>query len=429
MSLYKLDQKTYDLTKESGLKKNSLLKPFHLNKEKFVLCLCNGGDGIPLVTALADGNYYVRAFPSKSKKGIHSRSCIHFVPNEHDFAIRGYNEEAIKLNAEGIYTFSLSTSLRKNKEQTSLITGSLPHTFKNGSSITTSNTITLLGLFNFMWEQAGLNSSEAVNADVNIWSALRKVSWRIQPKSMQNLTYGMSDFLVLPTTECTKASDYNDTKLYYAIKNKRHILFAVSLTGKEIIEHDIHNPKNESGFSLKNHFGVKIKLAKTDSVDVLSKFNRSFKHEITNTINHEDINLIIFGMASVKEYNKHKYAEIQTLSAMAVSYNCIPLDSMHEKTLTDFLIKEKRTFIKPMRYDQTSELKLLPDFILLDTSPKCLVEVYGMTTPDYLNRKAEKKRIYEEIEDSTLLNWNWDATQTNNLLEWVQHNPLPCTSQ
>lgn len=425
MGFYKLDQKTCELSRESGSKKNSLLKPFHQNQEKYVLCLCNGGDGIPLVTALADGNYYVRAFPPKSKKGIHSRTCIHFVPNEHDFAIRGYNEEAIKLNAEGMYTFSLSTSLRKTKEQSTLSTGSFSHTFKNGGSVTTSNTITLLGLFNFIWEQAELNSSKTVYENINIWTALRKVSWDIQPKNMKDLKYGMSDFLLLPTTECDNAADYNDTKLYYAIKKKRNILFAVSLTGKEIIEHEIHNPENESGFSLKNDFGVQIKLSKADSVDVLSKFNRSFKHEITNTINNEDIKLIIFGMASVKEYNKRKYAEIQTLSAMAVSYNCIPLDSMYEKTLTNFLIKEKRTFIKPMRYDQTSELKLLPDFILLDTSPKCLVEVYGMATPDYLNRKAEKKRIYEEIEDSKLLNWYWDATQTNNLLAWIQHNPLP----
>ncbi|WP_223815738.1 MULTISPECIES: DUF1173 family protein [Pantoea] len=54
------------------------------------------------------------------------------------------------------------------------------------------------------------------------------------------------------------------------------------------------------------------------------------------------------------------------------------------------LWEEKRAFIKPLRYD--GEEDVFPDFVLTDVpgTEVLPMEVFGMNTPDYLQRRREK---------------------------------------
>lgn len=91
-------------------------------------------------------------------------------------------------------------------------------------------------------------------------------------------------------------------------------------------------------------------------------------------------------------------------SLMPTTSDFIPVDSGYERTVADALVRQGRSFTKPLRYTASEDTH--PDFVLTDVQPKIVMEVYGMTTPEYLARKAEKVAIYRRNGTST---WSWDA--------------------
>ncbi|WP_246873071.1 DUF1173 family protein [Pantoea ananatis] len=73
----------------------------------------------------------------------------------------------------------------------------------------------------------------------------------------------------------------------------------------------------------------------------------------------------------------------------------------------DRLWQEKRAIIKPLRYN--GEEDLFPDFVLKDVPgvDALHMEVFGMNTPKYLQRKQEKTAYYDrEYGPGRWLSWN-----------------------
>lgn len=89
---------------------------------------------------------------------------------------------------------------------------------------------------------------------------------------------------------------------------------------------------------------------------------------------------------------------------MTTTHEFIPVDSGYEAAVASALVAAQRGFQKPLRY--TTEEVTHPDFILQDTQPEVVMEVYGMSTPDYLARKAEKTAYYTAEHRRV---WEWDA--------------------
>jgi hypothetical protein len=71
-------------------------------------------------------------------------------------------------------------------------------------------------------------------------------------------------------------------------------------------------------------------------------------------------------------------------------------DSSHEVRMANLLIQKKRHFEKPMRSPFPNS-EMVPDFLLLDTSPWTPIEVWGLTTEEYLARKAVKRAEYKAL--------------------------------
>lgn len=88
---------------------------------------------------------------------------------------------------------------------------------------------------------------------------------------------------------------------------------------------------------------------------------------------------------------------------MATSLHYIPVDSSYEAQLAHKLVEECRSFSKPLKMDKAEST--LPDFVLSDTSPPYVLEVFGMTSAAYLERKAEKLDIYRK-EAKPVWSWN-----------------------
>ena len=89
---------------------------------------------------------------------------------------------------------------------------------------------------------------------------------------------------------------------------------------------------------------------------------------------------------------------------MATSPHYIPVDSSHEAVLAQKLVEENRCFAKPLKLLQTDSM--LPDFVLTDTNPAFVLEVFGMSSSEYFERKAQKLEQYRAAEKPV---WSWNV--------------------
>ncbi len=89
---------------------------------------------------------------------------------------------------------------------------------------------------------------------------------------------------------------------------------------------------------------------------------------------------------------------------LLTSRGYMPCESSHEALLANLLARSNRQFEKPMRTDPATGLR--PDFILLDTRPPCPMEIWGMDTFDYKEKRALKLQKYR---DHKIALWEWDA--------------------
>jgi hypothetical protein len=94
---------------------------------------------------------------------------------------------------------------------------------------------------------------------------------------------------------------------------------------------------------------------------------------------------------------------------MRVSDMLIPLDSSLEGVVETMLREQKRKFSKPLRFD--ADEQTLPDFWLNDLKDEYPMEVFGMNTPDYLQRKAAKIIHYQTEYSKRSGWWQWDAAE------------------
>lgn len=96
-------------------------------------------------------------------------------------------------------------------------------------------------------------------------------------------------------------------------------------------------------------------------------------------------------------------------AAMETTWDFIPVDSQYEAQVANDLIAQGRYFKKPMRYD--AALEAFPDFTLIDTGTDVPMEVYGFSSPEYNQRKAEKIAKYR---DSGRPFWHWDLSERSD---------------
>ncbi|MBU5239890.1 DUF1173 family protein [Bacillus velezensis] len=91
-------------------------------------------------------------------------------------------------------------------------------------------------------------------------------------------------------------------------------------------------------------------------------------------------------------------------------------ESSYEIKFYDLLCQEKRFFQKPYstkNYPEWNGMK--PDAILLDTSPKTIIEVFGrsLSDEDYHARRDEKIKHFSKLENYNF--WYWDAFRNKKI--------------
>lgn len=108
------------------------------------------------------------------------------------------------------------------------------------------------------------------------------------------------------------------------------------------------------------------------------------------------------------------------LAGFAAGRSLIPVESSYEAQMASYLMDAGRTFIKPVHVGEAGTGEHRPDFILLDTSPRTMVEVWGMRTPEYLASKAQRLARYRE-RNIPVISWSPIDQEDLPVLPHVYH--------
>ncbi|MGS1117450.1 DUF1173 family protein [Castellaniella sp. UC4442_H9] len=112
-------------------------------------------------------------------------------------------------------------------------------------------------------------------------------------------------------------------------------------------------------------------------------------------------------------------AEVFGIALMRVTGDWIPVESGYEAQACDALVQARRRFAKPLRYD--TDDATFPGFWLQDVGRAYPMEVWGMSTPEYLERKAQKAAHYDQIHGPQPAGWwSWDAAEGEPMPEFPQ---------
>lgn len=414
MSNYEILGEEVNLAAISDLERNRLLKPL-VGKPNQVACMCQSS-AIPMHVSRRDTNY----FPVKPKGTgpKHAKLCRHNPLTTVEAATLSYDLSAIRSSTEDELVFTLSKPLRVGDTQSAVTTSIF--TFSNGASRPVQNRMTELGLLHLLWERAHLNDYDPVMPVTAMWEQVRQAAIGIRPAGLNKLKFGFSELLMLPLrAENPSQRQWNFAKLNEARAKKRCVMFTATLSMSETAA--LMNAATVN-FTLQQKFGVNVVLNTATAPQLLQNVQTSFSDELTY-VKNPNVELVILGIAEPdRSINQ---ANITSLVLMPVTKCHIPFDSWHEAVFTNELAVQKRKFRKPLRYDAVRYMQVHPDFVLLDTSGShTVIEIYGMNTPEYLARKAEKRAIYASTEYPYPV-WEWEAVTTPTLQQWLVSNPLP----
>lgn len=423
MSRYRINDEDKDFSDLSRQEINDLLRHYHQSKDTKTFCLCTPGKLLPLhVFNSSNNNFFLRKAAHSGDQ--HDKLCHHHSLTEQQAACMGYTLKAITKSTgseEDQLLVSLVTPLRKGQSPVAGQDDLATYKFRTGSRPVSSR-MTDLGLLHLLWEKAGLHGIGSYKAEKSIWTLVRGAATSIKPRCFKSLERGLSDILLLPLhDESEKQHQWNWAKLNEAHEKGRHVLFAAKLTPEQIKGLNF-TAENTHEIDLRSLFGVKVAIYKDRVRSLLDQFNKSFGDELGYS--NDGADLIIFGVARPDKFKNNLFARIETMVAMPVAQKHIPFDSSYEWRFVDELVKQRRHFVKPLRYEAEKDHQVFPDFVLTDCNPLHVIEVYGRTDEKYLARKKEKKEIYAS-EDYPYKCWEWEASTKKDLHTWLANHPLP----
>ncbi|MFH8136402.1 DUF1173 family protein [Pantoea osteomyelitidis] len=252
----------------------------------------------------------------------------------------------------------------------------------------------LAGLLSLLWTEAGLNmwypkmEKKRFTSSVHTWLQQAACGIKVGRTTLNKV-------LLAGALNDSDQAKQNEQKLSEAAANNKRLVVTTSLA-KWSAEREC----DPGRVPVKDFFGLP-KL----SVDASLWAGTLKSHPTELAAWQRDERIIVIALTDVPEGDE---ADVLRLALMHVSKRWIPLDSSLEGLVEDKLVREKRKFIKPMRFDAEKD-DVFADFHLLDTlvhhQP---LEVFGMDTAEYNTRKAVKMQHYDSKYGVGGW-WYWDA--------------------
>lgn len=387
----------------------ALLRSVHAQRPKpEITCACRR-DARPLrLVVFNRGNgYFLRRHVDDSGDD-HGPHCRHHTPSEQRLAESGYTRDVLKVGDDSEIRVALDFALGVKDPTPSATATATQDAQSRDKSLGTR--ATLLGLLHLLWEQAGLARFEGrVAPNWSPWRQLAGAASRVHPNAMRALSeHGLLDLLLLPARSATFQKKANFARLRDACE-KRRVLFACVLTPQLL------NERTERG-SVDLYPELQVPLyVPGEMIDRYLASSRGDQVAL-RTGGH----VVLFGLASGYRRKNGFAAAAERVVTMQTTAHCVPVASVYERRLAEYLEATGRVFTKPLRYDASEEGQ--PDFVLLDAGAEVPLEVYGMSAADYLARKAAKTHYYAARFPGA--HWAWDAI-TESFEDAVARLPAP----
>ncbi|HBW1647384.1 TPA: DUF1173 family protein [Klebsiella variicola subsp. variicola] len=384
------DSKRYsrDFQTKEEFKKSwyAVLSRAHASVEAKVSCACKGKGQKSLAVKYHSGGdtYFLARYPNTGSQ--HSPDCIFFTLDKDNSGLKCYTQGVVKDLKDGGYGIRLDVALASSdSESTSIV----PIDNRNKSGGVSQNSMSLLGLLQFLWDDSGLNR----------WYP--KMAGKRNPGKVFNLithsaekikvaSHPLSMHLLAGAYPSTPQETKNIKMTSEALMNKERLI-CLNVLSK-------YNPERHSNASkrlpIKFFSGVPVVLMNTENWASLEK---RFSSEIANWRSGGNVICMAIGDLGKFKGKDTYYLKPLQIALMNVDENWIPAYSSYELTMLNYLHKHERSFIKPLRYDASNN-EVFPDFCLTDIGGHELfpIEVFGMDTASYLARKAIKESYYNE---------------------------------
>jgi hypothetical protein len=295
---------------------------------------------------------------------------------------------------EGITTLKFDFALTKTGSRSAPVKGEGEH----DSVRTDGKKLTLRSTLHYLYEEAGFTRWSPAMAGKRSWWVIRKYLLEAAAdKKAKGLA--LTDMLYIPESFVADRKD--------EIALRRHAQFrAIMPSGGSTRRlmlligelKDIGDARFGKKMVIKHAADCPFIL----SEDIYKRFLKRFGNDLTICDGNEAAHLLVIATFSV---NSSGTAIIEEASTMLVDSNWIPFENVDERLLIDQLIKQKRKFVKGLRYNLPSN-KVLACAVLNDTVEPVAIYILPYGADDQL-----KKEIVELQESSNMMSVVWDTSK------------------
>lgn len=346
--------------------------------------------------------------------------CPFYKEPEHESGQSSESKSCFSEDADGTFhiTPAYSVSLKINAATRT------PDPIEQADKPTTSTRgSTLLATLQYLWAKAGLHRWRA-GWDRD-WGRVR-YELELTAQNGKMGKHSLSDVLYVPPRYAPASADRNrellnarleplfaSTKAYLDAQTRLAAGKSASAVKETLFIiaplRSIKPGKYGSHVFQLGHIGQPVYC----KASLMERLERRFGR-VLNTLTRGEGHVV--GIFQV-EGTTHKNLQLMDAGLMRVANRFIPVESSYEETVADALVAADRDFTKPIRLeisDDTLSGKVLPDFILYDTSARrCYMEVFGVQgREDYDARKKEKRQFYEQ---KGVMLWDWDLSSTSEM--------------
>jgi hypothetical protein len=266
--------------------------------------------------------------------------------------------------------------------------------------------LSLRGLLHYLWERAGFNRwYPRMEGKRNYWimrKHLLQAAREVETKGVR-----LTERLFIPESYSPEQAE--------EITKRRAKQFALLRSPDENVQFKMMITIGEIKDFKPSGFGgcrVMLKHMPDSGLQVDEKgwarIKKVFSYEIAEwEINKGKVKLIT---ACVFFEKRENVFEIDAMTMMMVDEHWVPVDSAPERALCEKLVREKRAFIKPLRYE-AKQAGGFPNFKLVDVGDQAMALDVVSAFANEKERAAKTKALAERAQEK----WVWDTAKETDI--------------
>lgn len=344
-------------------------------------CSCSGIGAKRLAVKYYEGSdqFSLARFSLTGRE--HAPDCQYYSANPAQLGVGGVASEVIDQRADGSVKIRLEIAMVERGETAA--PARTTRTLKDRAPAAKQSSMKLLGLLQYLWDEAGLNIWKPAFAEKRRAS----LAYWLLNNAADNVWAGqvkLVDQLLLPAYGAeSREAERNRARAAAALESKHRMLIIAPLAAFTQNRVDAMSRQLKIG----GFHGMPMAFMQGGLWDSTV---RRFPSAISAWRNGHAT--VAIAQVELKQGTKGVYALAIDMGLISITAEFVPVESSYERVVAGLLVTQGRAFIKPLRFDGGAE-QVLPDFILTDTGKEVPLKVFGRNDAEYLEAKRGKARV------------------------------------